>query len=173
MASSHTASRGDRRARPTYIIRMLILMSVFLAAAVSRHGDVVEAKALLQKAISHYQKAGRKQAVADFNSDKAKWTYRDLYVYCVDRNDMILANAGFPSLIGLSADSVKTDDGKPRGKAAWAAVAATGEGTTQFSGSIPSPENTSRRRATSAKWVPTSAASACTAGSDVGPATSF
>ena len=111
---------------------MYFLVSLFLATAAPRHGDVVEAKALLQKAVSHYQKVGRNQAIADFNTKKATWTYSDLYIYCMDRNDKIIANAAFPSLIGMSADAAMTDDGKPRGKAAWDAVAATGEGTVHY-----------------------------------------
>src|SRR5258708_37140426 len=94
-------------------------------------GTPAEAKALLQKAVQHYQKVGRKQAFADFNTNRKEWVDRDLYVFCADKRHIILANAGFPSLVGQSADGVRDVNGMPRGQAGWVATEASREGPVQ------------------------------------------
>jgi signal transduction histidine kinase len=108
----------------------LVLSAVGLLAAT--RGTLAEAKALMEKAVAHYQKVGRKQALEDFNTNRKEWVDRDLYVFCSDKRHIILANAGFPSLVGQSADSVMDVKGKPRGQAAWDATAATGEGSVEY-----------------------------------------
>ena len=113
-------------------VPLLLFLALSAGVSAATRGTPAEAKVLLQKALAHYQRVGRTQALADFNTKRKEWVDRDLYVFCSDKKHVILANAGFPSLVGQSADSVKDVKGKPRGQAAWDATAATGEGSVEY-----------------------------------------
>jgi cytochrome c len=80
-------------------------------------GTPDEAKAMLEKAVEHYNSAGQDAALADFTAKKAPFYDRDLYVACVGPGDIIVANGGFPNLVGSSTNSWKDADGHPLGKA--------------------------------------------------------
>jgi cytochrome c len=95
-------------------------------------GTPEEAKAMLQKAVDHYNDVGRKQALADFNAKKAPFGDRDLYVACIGPDHLIVANGGFPSLVGTSADAWKDADGRSLGKAAWDALSSKREGSVAY-----------------------------------------
>jgi cytochrome c len=56
---------------------------------------------------------------------------RDLYVVCLAPDRTIVANGGFPSYVGSSADLLKDADGKPLGKALWEA-GSKGEGSVSY-----------------------------------------
>lgn len=84
-------------------------------AASANHGTTDEAKAMLQKAVEHYNSVGRTQALADFNNRVTPFFDRDLYVACIDSNLHQSANGGFPSLVGSAVE--------PLSRAAWDAAA--------------------------------------------------
>ncbi len=88
-------------------------------ATKGERGTPDEAKAMLQLAIQHYQQVGRDQALKDFNNGVSPFKDRDLYVVCMDPNHIELANGGFPQYVGVSADSLQSNDGQPLGKATW------------------------------------------------------
>lgn len=46
---------------------------------------------------------------------------RDLYVFCISAERVIVANGGYPSFVGMWADVMKDADGKALGKALWEA----------------------------------------------------
>ena len=77
-------------------------------------GTPEEAQAMLQKAVAHYDSAGRTQALSDFNQRVAPFFDRDLYVACIDSNLVISANGGFPNLVGKTTG--------PLSRAAWDAA---------------------------------------------------
>lgn len=111
----------------------LVLVLSLAAGSVWSAGDrgtPAEAKAVLAKAVEHYGAVGRKQALADFNVKKAPFGDRDLYVVCIAPDHTIVANGGFPSFVGSSADVLKDADGKPLGKALL--DAASGEGSVKY-----------------------------------------
>jgi signal transduction histidine kinase len=91
-----------------------------------------EAKALLEKASAYYKSVGRKQAFADFTAKRRMFSDRDLYVFCIDTNRMMVANGGFPGIVGTSADTIIDVNGKGLGKAAWEAVSDKGEGVVRY-----------------------------------------
>ena len=100
------------------------ILAVSLAAAIAAGpvgaadtGSPPEAKAMLAKAVEHYKSAGRKQALADFTAKKPPFSDRDLYVFCIGANHVIVANGGYPKFVGASADILQDADGKPLGKA--------------------------------------------------------
>jgi len=95
-------------------------------------GTPDEAKAMLTKAIEHYNSVGRKQALADFTGKKAPFSDRDLYVACIAPDHIIVANGGFPKLVGSSVDAWKDAEGKSVGKASFDAVSSTGEGSVRY-----------------------------------------
>jgi cytochrome c len=103
---------------------------VSLSAAV--RGTPAEAKAMLQKAVSHYKSVGRKQALADFTSKKAPFGDRDLYVVCIGPDDRLTANGAFPTYVGQSVDVFKDADGKPVGRAFVDAASKIGEGIVKY-----------------------------------------
>jgi len=101
------------------------------AALAAERGTPTEAKAMLDKAAAHYKAVGRKQALADFNAKKAPFGDRDLYVVCLDPDHIEVANGGFPSVVGTSADAIKDATGKPLGKRIWE-VGSKGEGSVAY-----------------------------------------
>jgi signal transduction histidine kinase len=104
-------------------------------AALAHAGDrgtPADAKAMLAKAAAHYKAVGRKQALADFNGKKAPFGDRDLYVFCISAERVIVANGGYPSFVGTSADALKDADGKPLGKALWEAALHEGGGSVEY-----------------------------------------
>ena len=87
---------------------------------------------MLVKAIAHYKAVGRKQALADFTAKKAPFADRDLYVFCIGPDRVIVANGGYPSFVGSVADILKDAEGKPLGKALWDAARPEGGGSVEY-----------------------------------------
>jgi len=112
------------------VAAILLSGSVHLVAA--DRGTPAEAKAMLQQAVAHYKSVGRKQALADFNSKKAPFGDRDLYVVCLGADHTIVANGGFPQYVGASADLIKDADGKSVGKQGWDVATSKGEGSVSY-----------------------------------------
>lgn len=81
-----------------WLIGMMAGASMVLTA---ERGTPAEAKAMLEKSVTHYKAAGRKQALVDFNAKKSPCYDRDLDVVCFDSKRIILANGGVPSVRGL------------------------------------------------------------------------
>ena len=109
-------------------LRILATVSIVLAIAAidvasAERGTPAEAQAMLAKAIAHYKEVGRANALADFNKKTPPFGDRDLYVVCLASDHTEVANGGFPRYVGVSADQVKTADGKPLGTAFWDAAA--------------------------------------------------
>jgi len=102
------------------------------ASSLPENGTPEEAKAMLQKAVEHYNSVGREQALADFTGKVAPFVDRDLYVVCIDSKHMIVANGGFPEFVGTSADVILTFDHMPLGKFIWQAVAGNNEGSVRY-----------------------------------------
>ena len=115
----------------TLAVTLSSMAALSLAAPATQRGTPAEAKAMLQKAVAHYKEVGRKQALADFNVKKAPFGDRDLYVFCLGADRIEVANGGFPSYVGTSADNIKDATGKPLGKALWD-TGAKGEGSVAY-----------------------------------------
>ena len=113
----------------TSLILALVLIADVRAAD---QGTPPEAKAMLAKAIAHYKAVGRKQALADFTAEKAPFADRDLYVFCIGPDRIIVANGGYPSFVGRAADILKDAQGKPLGKALWDAALPEGGGSVEY-----------------------------------------
>jgi len=92
----------------------------------------VEAKAMLQKAVAHYQSVGRKEALADFSAKKPPFVDRELYVVCIGPDHLISANGNFPQYVGTSADALKDAAGKPLGTAIVDSASSKGNGSVRY-----------------------------------------
>ncbi len=71
-----------------------------------------EAKAMAIKAAEHLKAVGPDKAFPDFDAKNGSWHDRDLYVYVLDINGVMLAHGTNPGLIGKSVLEVKDVDGK-------------------------------------------------------------
>jgi hypothetical protein len=89
------------------------------SGASSDRGTPDDARAMLQKAVDHYNSVGREQALADFTGRLAPFFDRDLYVVCMGSDHVETANGGFPQYVGTSADLLKDTNGNPLGKTTW------------------------------------------------------
>lgn len=113
------------------ITLLAVVLSAPSALLAGERGTPAEAKAMLAKAVAHYKAVGREQALADFNAKKAPFGDRDLYVFCLGPDHIEVANGGYPSYVGKSADALKDADGNPVGKAIWDA-AGKAEGSVRY-----------------------------------------
>ena len=109
-------------------------ISVFASLAVSAadRATPAEAKAMLQKAVAHYQSVGREQALADFSAKTPPFVDRELYVVCIGPDHLISANGNFPQYVGTSADALKDAAGKPLGAAILDAASSKGGGSVRY-----------------------------------------
>jgi len=113
--------------------RLLPLMMLIAVPAFSAtRGTPAQAKAMLAKAVAHYQKAGRSQALADFNRGKPPFKDRDLYVWCANADSITQANGGFPYLVGSSTNALKDVNGRSIGKATWEMASKKGGGSIEY-----------------------------------------
>ena len=87
---------------------------------------------MLGKAVEHFEAVGRERALADFTAGHAPFHDRDLYVLCVDRKHVIVANGGYPIYVGSSADALVEAKGVPLGKALWDAADKSPEGSVDY-----------------------------------------
>jgi cytochrome c len=119
-------ARGDSRA-------ILVVLIVLIGPAFA--GDratAAEAKALLTKAVAYYKSVGRQQALKDFNARKPPFTDRDLFVFCVGPDHTLVANGGFPELIGTQESALLDENGKSVLANVRHQVAATGEAVVRY-----------------------------------------
>jgi cytochrome c len=107
-----------------------ILGGASLVAA--ERGTPAEAKAMLAKAVKHYDEVGREKALADFTGRKAPFFDRDLYVVCLSSDRTIVAHGGFPNFVGQSGDLMMDAERKPLGSAIWDAANGKGDGTVRY-----------------------------------------
>ena len=114
----------------------LLLLGCALAApsqaSKQDRGTPAEAKAMLDKAVEHFRTAGREVALGDFTAGRAPYRDRDLYVVCVNSRHTIVANGGYPTFVGSSADALVDANGTPLGKALWDAAGKNPSGSVTY-----------------------------------------
>jgi signal transduction histidine kinase len=86
------------------------LLSV--SALAQDHGTKDEAKAMVNAALAHIKSAGNTKAFGDFNTDKATWTKKDLYVVIQDIKGNVLAHGANEKLVGKNLIDFKDQNGK-------------------------------------------------------------
>ncbi len=111
---------------------ILVLLAQALMAGVALaqvHGTADEAKALIDKAAAHVKAVGPEKALADFAAKDGKWTDKDLYVFVIGFDGMMLSHGTNKALIGKPMMDMKDVNGKlftkdmidnvKAGKVAW------------------------------------------------------
>jgi signal transduction histidine kinase len=93
---------------------IVLIASVFLtmSAMAEDHGTKDEAKALANAALAHIKQVGNTAAFNDFNTDKANWTKKDLYVVVQDTKGVVLAHGANEKLVGKNLIDFKDQNGK-------------------------------------------------------------
>jgi len=124
---------------------LLAVAALSVGVAAGERATPAEAQAMLQKAVAHYKSVGRKQALADFNAKKAPFGDRDLYVFCIGPDHIEVANGGFPSYVGTSADALKDAKGAPLGKRILEVGSRKGEGSVEYEWLNPVTRKTERK----------------------------
>ena len=105
------------------------LAATVLIAGAAVKSTPADAKALLDKAVAEVQKAGEKQALAEFSDPKGPFQKGDLYVFCFGKDGKTTAH---PKLaLGTDINTLKDEDGKEFGKALTAA-GQKGEGSVEY-----------------------------------------
>ena len=110
----------------------IVGLALALAAQSGERGTPAEAKAMLEKAVTHYKAVGRTQALADFNAKKAPFSDRDLYVFCIGPDGLLVANGGYPSYVGQPVDLLKDANGKALGKSLMDAAGSARIGVVEY-----------------------------------------
>jgi signal transduction histidine kinase len=111
----------------------LSLMLMVSTAQAQERGTKEEAKALADAAVVHVKKVGLEKAFKDFNTDKAAWTKKDLYVIAFDAAGTCLAHGVNEKLIGKNLIDMKDQSGKYFTKAIIdAGMAPAGAGWTDY-----------------------------------------
>jgi cytochrome c len=121
--------------KPVITLAVVLIAVALLApgsASAADRGTPAEAKAMLAKAVEHFHDVGRDRALSDFTAGKAPFHDRDLYVVCVDSKHVIVANGGYPSFVGSSADALVDANGVPLGKALWDAASKNPNGSIRY-----------------------------------------
>jgi signal transduction histidine kinase len=92
-----------------------VLTAAFFAgpALAQERGTKEEAKAMVEAAIEHIRKVGPEKAYKDFNTDKAVWAKKDLYVVAFDSKGTTLAHGANEKLIGKDLSALKDGNGVP------------------------------------------------------------
>ena len=104
---------------PTLLTALVVVALSPVIQPAQGRGTPAEAQAMLTKAIAHYEKAGRAQALADFTARKAPFADRDLYVFCFAADRKVAGHGGDPKQVGVVFDTLKDVDGKAFGTAIW------------------------------------------------------
>lgn len=81
-------------------------------AATEERGTKEEARAMTDAAFDHVRKVGFDKACADFSSDKAAWTRKDLYVIAFDTKGTFKAHGANDKLVGRDMSNMKDASGK-------------------------------------------------------------
>ena len=106
---------------------LVLLTGPALAAAPANTPTPAEAKAMLDKAVAYYKDHGRADALKAFNTRKAPFSDRSLYVFCIGPDKKLAADGEYREYIGQSADLIKDASGRMLGQAMLDAAAGPGE----------------------------------------------
>ena len=108
-----------------------------VAAFAQTRGTAAEAKALAEKAIEHIKEVGTTKAFEDFTSKNGKWQNRDLYVFVIRFDGMILAHGSSKAVVGKNMLDVTDVNGKAFTKDMAELMKAKGSGWTDYMYSDP------------------------------------
>jgi signal transduction histidine kinase len=97
--------------RLAFFLSLLMTVVMSTLAQPDDRASLDEAKAMAQRAAAHYRQAGEAAALSDFMK-LPDWRDRDLYVFAVKVDGLMLANAANPVLVGRNLGELRDVDGK-------------------------------------------------------------
>lgn len=74
-----------------------------------------EAQALAERGLAHIHNVGRDQAFADFTRRDSGFVDGELYIFCLDAADIVVAHGGNPHLVGHAIADVRGPGGRQLG----------------------------------------------------------
>ncbi|MEI8394505.1 MAG: cache domain-containing protein [Rhodospirillaceae bacterium] len=95
--------------RAVAVVFMLVLAGPAVSAEL---GTAAEAQALVERAITFYDKVGRETALKEFSNKQGQFVDRDLYVMASEMSGLFLAHGANPGLIGKNITDLKDVNGK-------------------------------------------------------------
>lgn len=93
------------------IMAVLFIGLLGAAAQAEDRGTPDEAKAMAIKAADYLKQVGPEVAYPAFDAKDGPWRDRDLYVYVMSPDGVVLAHGGIASFVGKSVASLKDVDG--------------------------------------------------------------
>ena len=100
------------------------------AFAAADYGVAKDAEAMVQKAVKHFNSAGKDKAFADFSTPA--WVDRDVYIVVLDFNGVVVAHGTNAKLIGKDMMSAKDPDGVAFTAAMVDSAKSKGKGWTDY-----------------------------------------
>ena len=96
----------------------LLSLSALLMGAGSVLPDIAlgataeDAKALVERAVTHVKDVGEEQAFKDFTNKDGGYIEGELYVFCYSPDVTLVAIGGNPGMVGKNLRNLKDPDGK-------------------------------------------------------------
>ena len=94
------------------VAKSLLVLSVVLSPVLALAATPEEAKALLNEAVALYETDGKDKAFAEISNPDGKFVLGELYIFVFDRDGMIVAHGGDPSMVGTSTMDEPDENGK-------------------------------------------------------------
>jgi cytochrome c len=100
--------------RKNFLAAVFVTFAALIApvAHAQERGTKEEAKALVEAAVDHVKKVGAEQAFKDFQTDKATWMKKDLYVFAYDMQGNCRALVANDKMVGKNLIEMKDPNGK-------------------------------------------------------------
>jgi cytochrome c len=94
-----------------YLLASAAALVMVGGASAQERANKDEAVAMAKAAFEHVKKVGPEKAYADFSTDKATWTKKDLYVMVYDNSSVCLAHGANAKLVGKNLGGLKDANG--------------------------------------------------------------
>lgn len=92
---------------------MLAVFQVFSmgVAQADGHGTAAEAKALVENGLAHVKQVGIEKSAEDFTAKDGKWQQKDLYLFVIQFDGVMVANGANKALVGKNVIDLKDANG--------------------------------------------------------------
>ncbi len=110
----------------------LLCLALPTASPAEERATTKEAELMVHKAVAFYKEQGREKALATFQDKKGVFTYRDLFVYAMSVDGVMLAHPFLPQLVGKPQLGFRDADGKLLGKGIVDLARTSGKGWIEY-----------------------------------------
>ena len=94
------------------VAKKLLVLSVVFSPMLALAATPEEAKALLNEAVALYETNGKDKTFTEISNPDGKFVRGELYIFVFDRDGMIVAHGGDPSMVGTSTMDEPDENGK-------------------------------------------------------------